>query len=179
MRHFREHMGGVLGSVCEIVVGVLLLVNPARFTAGIIVAAGLLLALAGVVSMVRYFRAEPRMAAREQALAKGLLALMAGLFCMFRSGWFIATFPVLTILYGVSMLVAGVGKVQWTVDMLRMKRDRWYLAAVSAAASLICAAVILANPFAGTVALWMFIGIALIAEAIVDLLALLWRKKEQ
>ena len=30
------------------------------------------------------------------------------------------------------------------------------------------------NPFASTVALWVFIGVALIVEAVVDLLAILW-----
>ena len=44
-----------------------------------------------------------------------------GLFCMFRSGWFIAAFPVLTMLYGVATLVTAFGKLQWTADLLRLK----------------------------------------------------------
>ena len=40
---------------------------------------------------------------------------------MFRSGWFIAAFPVLTMLYGVATLVTAFGKLQWTADLLRLK----------------------------------------------------------
>ena len=77
-------------------------------------------------------------------------------------------------LYGVGLLVMGVVKVQWTVDILRVKVGRWYLPGISALVSLVCAAVILLNPFASMVALWVFIGVALIVEAVVDLLAILW-----
>ena len=144
------------------------------FTAGIIIALGVLLAVLGVLGIVRYFRTEPVRAALEQQLIRGLLMLLLGLFCIFNARWFIATFPVLTMLYGVGLLVVGVAKVQWTVDILRVKVGRWYLPGISALVSLVCAAIILLNPFASTVALWVFIGVALIVEAVVDLLAILW-----
>lgn len=174
MKKMSKMAGGVLGSVCEIVVGILLLVNPTGFTAGIIIALGVLLAVLGVLGIVRYFRTEPVRAALEQQLIRGLLMLLLGLFCIFNARWFIATFPVLTMLYGVGLLVVGVAKVQWTVDILRVKVGRWYLPGISALVSLVCAAIILFNPFASTVALWVFIGVALIVEAVVDLLAILW-----
>ena len=174
MKKMSKMAGGVLGSVCEIVVGILLLVNPTGFTAGIIIALGVLLAVLGVLGIVRYFRTEPVRAALEQQLIRGLLMLLLGLFCIFNARWFIATFPVLTMLYGVGLLVVGVAKVQWTVDILRVKVGRWYLPGISALVTLVCAAVILLNPFASTVALWVFIGVALIVEAMVDLLAILW-----
>lgn len=174
MKKMGKTAGGILGSVCEIVVGVLLLVNPTGFTVGIIIALGVLLSVLGVLGVVRYFRTEPVRAALEQQLIRGLLMLLLGLFCIFNARWFIATFPVLTMLYGVGLLVVGVAKVQWTVDILRVKAGRWYLPGISALVTLVCAAVILLNPFASTVALWVFIGVALIVEAVVDLLAILW-----
>ena len=62
---------------------------------------------------------------------------------LLRSEWFIVTFPVLTILYGITVLVTGFYKVQMTVDTLRMKRVRWGWMAVGAALSLALAAIIL------------------------------------
>ena len=174
MKKMGKTAGGILGSVCEIVVGVLLLVNPTGFTAGIIIALGVLLSVLGVLGVVRYFRTDPVRAALERQLIHGLLMLLVGLFCIFNARWFIATFPVLTMLYGVALLVVGVVKVQWTVDILRVRAGRWYLPGISALVTLVCAAVIMLNPFASTVALWVFIGVALIVEAAVDLLAILW-----
>ena len=91
---------------------------------------------------------------------------------MLRSKWFVATFPLLTILYGIGILISGVGKIQWTADMLRFGRKRWYLPAISAVLSLCFAAVILFNPFETTAVLWSFTGAVLIVEAVFDIIAI-------
>lgn len=160
----------------EALVGILLLLNPATFTSGIIIAAGIVLIVLGIISVVNYFRTDAVQAATGQILVKGLTMLLAGAFCVFRSQWFLVTFPVLTVLYGVVILLTGLGKVQLCVDMLRLKRTRWYLAAVSAVISIVCAVVILENPFASTMVLWMFIGISLLVEAVLDAITLLVSK---
>ena len=103
-------------------------------------------------------------------LSSGILCIPAAILGFF--GLFIIFVD--SVSYGVGLLVVGVAKVQWTVDILRVKVGRWYLPGISALVSLVCAAIILFNPFASTVALWVFIGVALIAEAVVDLLAILW-----
>lgn len=173
----KETTGGVLGSLGELVVGVLLLVGPMHFTSWIIIGVGIVLIATGLLSVFRYFKTEPVQAAKEQNLMKGLLALLVGCFCAFKSGWFVSTFPVLTMLYGVGILVIGIAKLQWTVDRLRTKDKNWYMPAISAAIALIFAAIILANPFGTTKALWMFIGIGLIVEAVVDILPVVLKKK--
>lgn len=97
---------------------------------------------------------------------------------MLKSQWFIATFPLLTILYGIIILITGLLKIQWAVDMLRMKIQKWFFAAIGAALSLLFAAVILMNPFESTVFLWRFVAVSLILEAILDIVTLFYRKKE-
>ena len=57
--------------------------------------------------------------------------------------------------------------------MVRAKEKKWFLPIISAILSIACAAVILANPFASTTVLWMFTGITLIAEAILDIVTLI------
>lgn len=80
----------------ELMIGILLLLNPVGFTRGIIAALGVLLAVQGIGSIVSYVREKPEAAAEGNLLAKGLLMTCGGLFCIFRSGWFIAAFPALT-----------------------------------------------------------------------------------
>ena len=132
----------------------------------------MLLAVLGVLGIVRYFRTEPVRAALEQQLIRGLLMLLLGLFCIFNARWFIATFPVLTMLYGVGLLAVGVAKVQWTVAILCVKVGGWYLPGVSAVVTLVCAVGLLLN-----LCLPWRVGVnrvALIVEAVVDLLAISW-----
>lgn len=105
-------------------------------------------------------------------LVKGLVAVLAGAFCAFWTEWFIITFPVLTIICGVVILITGMGKIQLTVDMIRLKSKKWFWAAINAAISVICAVVILRAPFASTAVLWIFTGATLMVEGVFDLITI-------
>ena len=166
-------------SLVELIIGILLLVNPIGFTSGIIIAFGIVLMIMGISTTIKYFRTEPEEAAVSQILVKGLIMLLAGAFCAFNSHWFIATFPVLTLVYGVVILITGITKVQWTIDIIRMKRSKWFWAAISAAISIVCGVVIITSPFSTTAVLWMFIGISLIVEAVLDMIGSIFCNREK
>lgn len=171
MSPIKRSFSGIAMSLAELIVGILLLVNPVGFTSGIIAALGVGLMIAGVCSVVRYFRADPEEASVKQLLTKGLVELLGGAFCAFNSHWFIVTFPVLALVYGVVILITGLTKIQWLADVIRLKRRRWYLAAISAIVSICCGVVIIIRPFSTTAVLWMFTGISLILEAVFDMIS--------
>ncbi len=175
----KNNKTGILLSLFEIALGILLLIDPIGFTTGIIIAAGILLLLFGVVEVIKYFRSEPVKAASEQYLTKGLCALGAGIFCVVKTEWFTVAFPAMTFLYGIVVLVTGLSKLQLTVDMLRVKSKKWFLALVSAVISLACAVVILLNPFSSTAVLWMVAGITLIVESLIDVVTWFLGGREQ
>ena len=177
MEKTLKRNSNLLMCIAELIVGVLLLINPVGFTRGIIVAFGIPLTLQGIGSIVGYIRKNPQEASESNLLAKGLFMVGCGLFCIFRSGWFIAAFPVLTVLYGVATLVAVFGKLQWTADLLRLKHKYWFIALISAVLSLVLAILIISNPFSSTAVLWVFIGVSMIVEAVVDVVTLIFEKK--
>lgn len=172
MQFFKKHLTGIILCLFEILVGILLLINPAKFTVAIVMIFGAVLIVVGVICVVNYFRTDAVRAAVSQSLVKGLSALAAGIFCLVKADRILSTFPVLAILYGIAVLFAGLFKVQWTADMLRMKMGKWGVPAVSAVLSIVCSIVILNNPFGATVALWIFTGVSLIVEATIDIVAL-------
>ena len=59
----------------------MLLINPIGFTSAIIVAFGIVLLAVGILSIVKYFRQEPKEAMAGKCLTKGLIALLCGCFC--------------------------------------------------------------------------------------------------
>jgi len=177
MKKIKEHLSGIVLCLFELVVGVLLLIDPVGFTAGIIILAGIVLMVLGLISIIKYFRSDAKEASVGQTLVKGLVSMAAGAFCAFRSHWFIATFPVLTIIYGVVILVTGLGKIQLTVDMLRQKNKKWFLAALNAVISIVCAVVILKST--STVVLWIFTGVSLIVEGVLDIITLIAGRKAE
>lgn len=177
MSKLDRNTGNLIMCIAEAVIGILLLINPIGFTSGIISALGIVLALLGAKELVGYFKAEPDDAATGSGLAKGLLFAVTGIFCMFKAEWFIITFPILTVFYGVLTLVGGISKIQWAVDMLRQKQKYWHIEVLGAVLTIVFAILILTNPFASTAILWTFIGVSLIAEAIIDILAFVLGRK--
>ena len=137
----------------------------------------MVLALFGIKELVGYFKQDPDAAAESSGLAKGLLCAILGIFCMFKAEWFLVTFPILTVFYGILTLVGGISKIQWAVDMFRQKQKYWYIEVIGAVLTIVFAILILTNPFATTAILWTFIGISLIAEAIIDILAFVLGRK--
>lgn len=168
MKQTGKRISVIIGAVLEAAVGVLLLISPARFTAGIITVVGVVLVISGVLPVKRYFSLPPVAGVRSRLLTKGILQILVGIFCVVNPEWFLATFPVLTALYGAAILVLGVAKAEETVDQLRLKNRNWIWHAMGSGITLTFAAVILFNPFASTNALWIFIGVSLIGEAVFD-----------
>lgn len=169
--NIKEKFSVITLSIMEILVGILLLINPVGLTTWIITIAGVILTLTGIFKIIGYFRLPAEEAALRKSLAFGILAVLAGLWCVFQSNWFIALFPLLTTLYGVIVLISGVTKVQWLADMIRLKKRRWGWMALSAAITIICAVIILRHPFTAAATLWMFIGLTMIVEAVIDILS--------
>lgn len=178
MEKLSRSKGNIFICLIEIVIGVLLLIDPVGFTSGIIVGGGVLLLIAGLWNVVGYFRTPPETAAQGNRFADGLLFLVVGLFCALKAQWFVLTFPVLTVIYGVLSLLLGICKVQWATDMFRMGQKHWNVAAVSAAATLVFAVLILVNPFGSTQFLWTFVAVSLIVEAVLDLVTAVFGRKK-
>lgn len=179
MKTLVKKTGGILYSLLQAIVGILLLIDPIGLTSGILVTFGVVLTVMGVVSIVNYFRTPIETASNEQYLMKGLLSVLVGCFCIFCTEWLVATLPLVSIIYGVIMLLAGLTKVQLTFDALRKKDGKWFLGLISAAISIVCAVVVLTNPFTTTRVLWVFTGVAMIVDAVFDVFAVLFGGKKK
>ena len=175
----QKNTNVILISLFEIAVGILLLIDPIGFSKAIIIGAGVVLIVAGLYNVLKYFRTEAAVAATGQYLFKGLLALSIGAFCILNRDSLAGIINILTAIYGLIILVAGLNKVQITADLLRRKSPKWFMALISAAISIVCAAIIIYNPFPGTNIIWIFIGVTLIAESIVDIATAIMNKGEK
>ena len=82
-----------------------------------------------------------------------------------------------TLLYGVITLVAGVGKIQMAVDLMRLQLRHWYIALINALFTIVFALLIVFNPFETTAILWTFIGVALLIEALLDIIVFIFGRR--
>lgn len=167
----------ILISLCEVVVGILLLVRPLKFTAGIIVAAGLFCIVLGLKYGWTYFRTDIIRASAERDLFRCLLLAGSGMFLVFGSGWLSATQTVLDIVYGVALMVLSAEKIQWSVNLLRWQKPYWYVTGINAVVTIVMSILMLLNPFPNQI-IWIVIGLALVVEAILDIVAIIFADKK-
>ena len=154
--------------LCELAAGVLLWMNPQLLTMGIVYVLGGGLVILGIWDMISYFRTEALQAAKEQKIFSGLLKLGVGAACLIKAKGVVSALPALTVLYGIILLIVSAQKIQWSVDMKRMKKKYWHLAAVSGVVSLGFAAITMLNPFRTMELLWQILGVVLGIEAVAD-----------
>ena len=177
MEFVKQNGSSIVAGFVELMVGILLFVNPIGFTSGILMAVGVVLLVCGLMCLLRYFNTEPVQAALEQNFSKGLVLILLGGFLALRTQQIIALFRLLTQLYGVAILILGVVKLQQGVDLLRLKARYWFLAAINAVLAILFAAVILSNPFTTIEVLWRVAAISLIVEAVLDIVVLIMAGK--
>lgn len=170
-KFLRQNVNFLAVCIFEIVFGVLLLIDPDAFTSAAIVISGVALMAAGLYSSVRYFKEDAEEAAKGQLLMIGLLLLLFGAFCVFRSAWFVETLPILTVIYGVVILSLGFCKAQMSIDLFRLKKRFWILFSLDAILTIASSLVVFLNPFGEDALgkLWIFTGIALLVLAALDI----------
>ena len=174
MKFFKDNSVNLLIGLGELILGILLLINPESFSTVITIAFGIVCLLFGILQAIFYWKKPLVQASTQLYLMKGLISISAGLFCIIFSDWFGHSYQVLLRIYGVLLLVCAFYKVQWSVDLLRQKQTRWFLGAIIAATTLVFALLIIANHFSTMKASWIFSGIVLIIQAVMDLVVLLF-----
>ena len=153
-KFLTSKIGNILLCIAEIIVGVLLLVNPDAVTSAFIIGAGAVMILTGIVFCTLYFVGEAEKMVIKQLLFKGLLLIILGVLCVTQYGVLLAALPFVTAY-----------KVQCTVDILRLSGIRWYFPAISAALAVVLALFILLNPNTAMNIVWGFMGVSIILEA--------------
>ena len=68
-------------------------------------------------------------------------------------------------------------KIQWSINLLRWQKPYWYVTGINAVLTVVMSIFMLLNPFPDQI-IWIVMGIALVAEAILDMVALFFSGKK-
>lgn len=175
--YLKENWSTLLTILFLIVVGVLLLINPMLYAIAILKIAGALLIVLGIYDIVKYFKASPEVAAKGSAFFSGVLMITVGIIFLVRGDTLMDTFPILAVVYGAFQILLGYVKLQKAVDALRLKMPLWWLKAICAGISLLFGFIIVFNPDMTWISIWVFTGITMIIEGVLDTISLIARGK--
>ena len=160
--------------------GIAILVKPAAIVSLSVAVVLGLMALLGIVWLIRYLRMPAPEAAQTSYLAVSLAIFTVGIVFFFNRNLFEAVLPRL---WGMVEIIGAFLLVQMAVDFLRLRIDRWWIMLIGAGLSLILGLLAVIIPDLLAPHLAVFIGISLIAESLIHLtsiilLALAEKKRE-
>lgn len=179
MASLKKNIPVILFILFELIVGILLLVNPEAFTKAVIIFFGIVMVVIGIVYIIRYLREKNTpQESKGTTLVLAIIALVIGLICIVLTNVIIGIFAMVAILYGVILIISGIFKIKAYHDSKKEGYSVSFLMLLSAVIAVVLGVIIVINPFTSFYLLWMFIGLALIIEAVIDLIAVIMAKKK-
>ena len=129
-------------------------------------ATGIVLCVWGVVLIIGYFAAANTVAFGSFGLVQGaaLAILGAGILI-----WPDFLKGMLTLVFGLLIIADAVLKLQYAIDLMRIKASGWPAVLIVAVAMVVFGLVAVWNPFKTAAVLTIFIGVVLIVDGVADL----------
>ncbi|WP_411336340.1 HdeD family acid-resistance protein [Ruminococcus gauvreauii] len=158
----RDYM--IMALMC-IVVGILFLFFPVSSGKIICYMIAILFGVIGVIHIVIYFRKAIDDYIFQMDFARGLMEAACGVFFLIMPELLLGILP---IALGILVIVDCFVKIQHGTNLMRMGYEYWWVVMLLGIAAGVLGIFMLFNPFGTMKALMIFIGIALIADGLMD-----------
>lgn len=169
MKSFKR--GVVIINGVIIVLGLLTAIFPETSRSLIGYVVGAVLTALGIIRTIMYFTESKFQIVGSFALVQGTVLLVFGIYFLVKPE-FLAT--IMTAIFAVILIVGGVMKIQYAVDLLRFKFGYWWIELILAALMIVLGIITFANPFEAEKALMIYVGISLMVNGILDIISILY-----
>ena len=147
-----------------ILLGLLFILTPQASANVICYVAGILLLASGIAAIASYLVSGRLFG--SYALVSGIVLLVCGVFCLLRPE---VIQGLLTVIFGVFLVIDGMMTLQDGVDCARAKLTGWWVLAVLGVITIVLGCVVLFGKFDS---IMLLAGISLIADGVFDLIAI-------
>lgn len=170
---FKNLIPTIVMLIFEVVVGVLLLIDGEKFTQVVFVIFGVLMLIAGVVSLILSLLGDRKGGSiSTPQLVLSIVLIAIGAFFAAASGSVMQVMSAVTIVIGIIMAFNGMLKLAEFFTVRKAGPVVWF-ACVGAIVTVILGMVIAFNPFAATGIMWQILGILIIVSAVFDIITLI------
>ena len=159
----------ILVIIASVTIGLIYIFSPLPAMEVICYIIAAAMCVYGVFTSVEYFVKSNNDAFGSFGLVKGVTLVVFGVF-VFLNPSFITN--MLAVLVGIAMIIDGVAKAQYAVDLLRLKSEKWWYSLIPAAIVFILGAVIAFNPAETAKGFMIFVGVSLLVCAASDIFSI-------
>lgn len=174
MKFIKNNFSVILLLIAEIIIGIMLLVEPVKFTKALIIVFGIILVIIGIIFLIRYFSDKKNnLNPSAAAIVLSIISIVIGLVIVIFPEAIMGLFPVIAVIYGIFLIISGIYKFVVYAEIKKTGVPASALYIVSGILSLILGIIIVIHPFTAVGVLWTFTGIALIVGGVVDIISLI------
>lgn len=155
----------LLKGLLYIVLGVTALVVSDQMVIALGYLIGVVLILAGGLSMIQYLLRDARQNYYHNDFLYGLLGIILGGIMLYKVETIISLVP---FMLGLLVLLSGISKLQDVIDMKRMDCGNWIGMLILAIINLILGVVLILNPFDAAVVMFKVLGVGLVISGLTD-----------
>ncbi len=155
----------LLMGVLYILLGIVALVIPETMERMLGFLIGVVLIIAGAVSMISYLLRDAHQNYYHNDFLHGLLGILLGIVVLYKVDIIISLIP---FLLGTLVLVSGLSKLQDVIDLKRLEYGNWIFMLVLALINVVLGLVLIFNPMAIANLLFRLLGVGLIFSGITD-----------
>lgn len=155
----------LLMGVLYILLGIVALVIPETMERLLGFLIGVVLIIAGAVSMISYLLRDAHQNYYHNDFLHGLLGILLGIVVLYKVEIIISLVP---FLLGTLVLVSGLSKLQDVIDLKRLEYGNWIFMLVLAIINVVLGLILIFNPMAVAELLFRLLGVGLIFSGITD-----------
>ena len=155
----------ILTGVLYILLGIVALLIPETMQKTLGYLIGIVLIVAGAVSMICYLLRDARDNYYHNEFVFGLVGIVLGVAVLYKVEVIISLIP---FILGILVLFSGCSKLQDAIDLKRLSYGSWVGMLVVAVINIILGIVLICNPFQAAVLLFRVLGVGLILSGASD-----------
>ena len=155
----------ILTGVLYILLGIVALVIPEAMQKTLGYLIGIVLIVAGLISIICYLLRDARENYYHNEFVFGLVGMVVGAAVLYKVEVIISLIP---FILGILVLFSGCSKLQDAIDLRRLGYGSWVGMLVMAAINIILGIVLICNPFKAAIVLFRVLGVGLILSGVSD-----------
>ena len=155
----------ILTGVLYILLGIVALVVPETMQKTLGYVIGIVLIVAGLISIICYLLRDARENYYHNEFVFGLVGMVLGAAVLYKVEVIISLIP---FILGILVLFSGCSKLQDAIDLKRLGYGSWIGMLVVAVINIILGIVLICNPFKAAIVLFRVLGVGLIISGVSD-----------
>ncbi len=167
-------LGSWFTSILFLAFGIFLFIKPKLASSIIGYIIGAIVLLSGLVALFNYFVSKKEIKYISFELIYGIITCIAGVAIIFNP---LSISSIVTIGLGIWMIINGIMKVNMSIFLKKNKEETWSILLFIGLLTLLSGALLIINPFKGTMVVTQVLGVFIIVYAILDSMHWLLVKK--